>query len=742
MFNKLMAYAVSQNVPIYLCENVMCRLCGCTGNNTSYILLKESCYLVKMIKDETQIRIKEEDVYPRTVCRGCVDKIHMIQHFRSHCKKTQKVLESMFRANNKCQNQTNMIALHSANEQSVKCEQINLPSEQINTEILDINEANSRMNTVAKQTNIKTENESRMLHADTEDDTMEVEWLEDEFSTFQSELNTVPEHNTETTGKYAVIYGDSTTFRSIHISLLENELSQNATVVPPKILGQMKKKRVEVVPKEELSKLASNKSKGSQSKNTRSKICESNDNLECVSVEHVSGQYDNLYVKLNDADSNAPLLFRLLSDNTSSVPVTTEQYHDTQDGRVIDCSTMEHLNFTVIASNELEYRHNEELVHNQHDMNTTTQHGTENNNNTETYIVQTQEELQSEKQEYKQALVDYESQIPVTTTTHHAIDTETCINQQESFNEQSPTSKLVIDQYKDDFIIENQSETEDNTVETLEDQQTQVDVAETEPNQTESNANHLVQNINQQRRTRKHIRASRFKKQSWSTPEIRVDRSGRVFKSIAHRYVERVSPWQYQCFICEKTFRYPFKAELHVRRHIGEKPFACTQCNKRFITGFYLMKHERTHAISQFICEICGKNFREIYTLRDHQRIHLDAQPQFHCTTCDKTFFTKSTFDGHRLTHAEKKHICEKCGKRFSLYAMMSRHRNRHGTARYQCQKCPKVLKTREDSIQHRKRHERNGLYRCAPCSLSFWTHKGLHMHERQMHSLTNNNPV
>lgn len=132
--------------------------------------------------------------------------------------------------------------------------------------------------------------------------------------------------------------------------------------------------------------------------------------------------------------------------------------------------------------------------------------------------------------------------------------------------------------------------------------------------------------------------------------------------------------------------------------------------------------------------QICGKNFREIYTLKDHQRIHLDAKPSFQCTICDKTFFTKSNFDGHRLTHAEKKHICEVCGKRFALYAMMSRHRKRHGNGRYQCQKCPKVLKTKEDCIQHRKRHERNGLYRCVPCSLSFWTQKGLHMHERQIH--------
>lgn len=649
MFNKLMAYAVSQNVPIYLCENVMCRLCGCTGNNTSYILLKESCYLVKMIKDETQIRIKEEDVYPKTVCRGCVDKIHMIEHFRSHCKKTQKVLESMFSANNNCQNQTNMIALHSVNKENMGCEQINSNMNQINTEIPNVNLDSLSINTAVNQMNIKTENDIKVVHADLEDETMEVEWLEDEFNTFQNELNQnniVPEHNTESTNtgsssKYAVIYGDSTTFRSIHVSLLENELSKNATVVPPKILGQMKKKRVEVVPKEELSKLTTKSKRGPQSKRTRNKISESNDNLECSGLEHVTGQYDNVYVKINDANSNTPLLFRLLSDNTSNIP--TEQYHDTQGGRVIDCSAMENLNFTVTANNELVYKHSQlELIPSEHDINTATETGINNNNTIiETYIVQNHEELPCDKQyetaekqteihEYQEEIMNYESKLPEVKLNQHEMDEnqiETC--KTEPGVAKNPSSIGELEICKEELIVDSQVDIEDNILETLDDQQIEVNQAETNLNQSEADTNHLEQNTNRlqtdtnhlkrttNRRGRKYTRGSKFKRRPWRTfelkrelstdivtPDMRMDRSGRVFKSVAHKYVEQRSPLEYQCMICEKTFRYPFKAELHVRRHIGEKPFMCKQCGKSFITGFYLMKHERTHAISQYICEV------------------------------------------------------------------------------------------------------------------------------------------
>lgn len=96
---------------------------------------------------------------------------------------------------------------------------------------------------------------------------------------------------------------------------------------------------------------------------------------------------------------------------------------------------------------------------------------------------------------------------------------------------------------------------------------------------------------------------------------------------------------KYQCEVCQKEFGYSNDLRKHLRIHLDERPFSCTQCDKTFRQAGCLKNHiacQHGTDIS-YTCDYCMKTFPIKERLRLHLRIHSGFKP-YHCFICMKKF--------------------------------------------------------------------------------------------------------
>ncbi|NXF00158.1 ZN572 protein, partial [Menura novaehollandiae] len=61
---------------------------------------------------------------------------------------------------------------------------------------------------------------------------------------------------------------------------------------------------------------------------------------------------------------------------------------------------------------------------------------------------------------------------------------------------------------------------------------------------------------------------------------------------------------------------------------IGERPYECPECGKRFETSSNLLSNQQTHTKERpFLCPDCGKSFNCNSHLVTHQCIHTGERP-------------------------------------------------------------------------------------------------------------------
>lgn len=87
------------------------------------------------------------------------------------------------------------------------------------------------------------------------------------------------------------------------------------------------------------------------------------------------------------------------------------------------------------------------------------------------------------------------------------------------------------------------------------------------------------------------------------------------------------------------------------------KPYACTNCNKRFAHPYSLKRHRVEHGDGEAIsCPICGKKFAQQYELNRHVKSHRTAEQSL-CVVCSRQFPVPLAFG----SDSQRPQTCDSC---------------------------------------------------------------------------------
>ncbi|XP_060094647.1 zinc finger protein 436-like [Heteronotia binoei] len=189
----------------------------------------------------------------------------------------------------------------------------------------------------------------------------------------------------------------------------------------------------------------------------------------------------------------------------------------------------------------------------------------------------------------------------------------------------------------------------------------------------------------------------------------------------------------YNCSLCEKSFNFKSKFEIHRRVHTGEKPYTCLECGKGFRRSDQLNLHLRTHTGEKpYKCLDCRKGFQDSDKLTRHQRIHTGEKP-YKCLDCGNSFSRNEQLHLHQRIHTgEKPYACLECGKGFRDRGSLSKHQRIHtGEKPYKCLECGKGFRDGSGLSKHQRIHSGEKPYKCMQCGKGFRDGDKLVMHQR-----------
>lgn len=202
------------------------------------------------------------------------------------------------------------------------------------------------------------------------------------------------------------------------------------------------------------------------------------------------------------------------------------------------------------------------------------------------------------------------------------------------------------------------------------------------------------------------------------------DTCGKEFdkkSKLKYHLLNHVNEKQYNCLTCAIGFENSHQFYCHIQRihrNISDKiiyntqsqsiKYNCTKCNMIFKHSITRRKHfQQLHADpNTYVCEVCLTVFITLRAFRWHKKKqHNDADKEFKCRYCPKSFFLSSNRSYHTTTHhlnPKQLYICDYCGKEFNNRQLARHHIvNYHSGKLFKCKYCKTYETTVKTNIEY-----------------------------------------
>ncbi|XP_053964380.1 uncharacterized protein LOC128867297 [Anastrepha ludens] len=180
------------------------------------------------------------------------------------------------------------------------------------------------------------------------------------------------------------------------------------------------------------------------------------------------------------------------------------------------------------------------------------------------------------------------------------------------------------------------------------------------------------------------------------------------------------------CDLCDRFCFDLIGLQLHkYRKHnIGQLPYGCNKCDKRFDYVHKLRNHLRKHVVPPVVRRYVPP------------KILPAPEPDLTCAECNETFKIWSDFKRHLEIHpkGDCPYVCEDCGNLFKTVALRAAHRKRHQEPAFQCELCPKKFYFAYHFQQHMNGHRGIKNYVCEWCGKMFTHQKIFKEHVQYVH--------